>query len=379
MLDGIFNHCGAAHRWFNRYNAFEHEGAYNSVNSAQADYFIFYQHPHSYEGWWGHESLPKLDYRSQKLRDAIYRNADSAIQYWLAPPRAIDGWRFDVANMTARLGTYQAGREVWAEVRTAVKANYPDSYLLGEHFYDGTDLLQGDALDGNMNYIGFYYPILHWMSGKFDFGADGSRKTVPHVNFDGVAFQQQLLDYFSITPWQHALANYNLLNSHDRPRIITLLNGDLERLRTALVFLFTFVGIPSVYYGDEIGLPGGGDPDCRRCMEWDEGRWNKPLFELYQSLISMRKLTRALQKGALQWLLVESGVVAYARSLAGQSVITVLVPTPIDAMCTIPLGNLGLGEAEQWLAIDQGSVAIQAHSGALHVPMKSAVYMRCGA
>jgi alpha-glucosidase len=373
VLDGIFNHCGAAHRWFNRYQAFADVGAYNSVDSLYADYFVFYEHPHRYEGWWGHESLPKLNYRSQALREAIYRRDDSVIQYWLQAPRNIDGWRFDVANMTARQGTYQAGTEVWREVRAAVKAQFPSAYLLGEHFYDGTELLQGDALDGNMNYMGFYYPILHWMSQKFDFGADGQRKTIPCRGYNGIHFHRQLLDFISIVPWQHARANYNMLNSHDRPRMITLLQGDQARMRTALIFLFGYVGVPAIYYGDEIGMEGGADPDCRRCMVWDERQWPADLFEFYGRLIDLRKANRALQRGSLQWLVVAENVVVFARQLGNSITLIVLVYASDDVVLPIPLTRLGLSDKTLWQDVLQGKNYVGCDD-VLSVPSESAVY-----
>lgn len=324
MLDGVFNHTGASHRWFNKAGYFESIGAYDAEASPYDDFYIFNQHPDDYVGWWGFDSLPKLNYQSQKLRDAIYRDDDSVIKTWLKPPYNIDAWRFDVANMQARYEGYQAGYEVWKETRQAVKADFPNAYLMGEHFYDGSELCQGDALDAQMNYMGFYYPIFNWLTGIFDFNADGQYTRVPYQNCSGITFQQQLQQFLAQVPYQNALQMYNLLNSHDRPRLISVLQGDRQKLTTALIFLFSYVGVPSVYYGDEVGLEGEGDPDCRRCMPWDESQWDMTLFSQYQQLIALRKASAALKTGALQWLHVSDDAVVYCRFLGAQRFVIVL-------------------------------------------------------
>jgi alpha-glucosidase len=356
VIDGIFNHCGWAHEWFNRFDHFEGKGAYNDTSSPYYDFFTFKEHPNNYTGWWGFDSLPKLDYRSDKLRDAIYRDDNSVMKYWLKPPFNLDGWRFDVANMQARFEDYQAGLEVWQEVREALKPLGQEKYLMGEHFYDGSDLLQGDALDGIMNYMGFYYPIYHWLSGRYDFIGDGEGNEVPYANYDAETFKQQLQDFIGNIPWQNALAMYNMISSHDRPRMLTLLGGDKDKLITALVFLFSYVGVPAVYYGDEVGMEGGKDPDCRRTMIWDREQWDMPIWQAHQKLIEARLSAKSLQQGSLIWCGSEAPeVVAFGRELDGEVYLSVLAKEKNGQLVAIDTSALNLQGKGTWIGVLSGA------------------------
>lgn len=361
MLDGVFNHTGAAHNWFNKMGLFDEPGAYQKEASPYDDFYTFHAHPHSYVGWWDHDSLPKLDYRSEKLREEIYRKDDSVIKYWLKAPFKIDAWRFDVANMQARYEDYQQGLEVWREIREAVRPDYPDVYLMGEHFYDGSELCQGDALDGQMNYKGFYYPILNWLSGKFDFNNNGTFEFVPVNNFNATAFVEQVSHFMQQVPFQNALQMYNLLNSHDRDRFITLLDCDKVKLRTAMIFLFTYVGVPSVYYGDEIGLEGKQDPDCRRTMPWDEKDWDMALFEDYQSLIQIRLEHPALQTGSIQWLYSGNNVCVFSRFLANETLLVVLSKDQNNDAVSFDITKAGLEGKRIQRLYGKGKAKVEGH------------------
>ncbi len=373
MLDGIINHSGVASRWFNALNWYDEPGAYNAESSPYDDFYIFYQHPEQYEMWLGIPTLPKLNYRSEKLRNMVYRDADSVLKYWLKSPFSIDGWRFDVANMTARQEGFQGYLEVWREIRQELKALNPEAYLMGEHFFDGTDLLQGDCLDGNMNYQGFYFPVIRWLSEQHDFRADTGphRLTVPRNAHD---FVSQIQDFMSRLPLQIVLRMFNFLNSHDRPRLISLLQGNTQRLLTAMYCLFTFPGTPSVYYGDEIGLEGGPDPDNRRCMVWDEAEWNEKLFQRYQQLIQFRSQSEALQRGNLQWLLTTSNTVVYARFTSEETWVVVLSKDALEAQLEIPVWILGKLHGTAVSALDnqpypfaEGLLCVPEHSELLKI------------
>ena len=370
ILDGVFNHVGWGHRWFNRFGRFETQGAYQSEQSEYADFFSFQSHPDKYVGWFGFDSLPKLNFQSQKLRDYLYGASDSVMKFWLAEPYKLDGWRFDVANMTARYGTYQAGIEVWREVKASVRADYPDAYLLGEHFYDGSDLCQGDALDGVMNYMGFYYPVLYWLRDKVDFAADGQREHFPTTNYSGCSAQAQMAEYFAQIPEQQARSMLNLLTSHDRPRLNTLLEFNEDKLRAARFILFAYCGAPSIYYGDEIGLAGGDDPDCRRTMPWNREEWDESLFAEYQALISLRITSATLQHGALKWILITDDLLVFARIYQNDIILCVAPKNAANASeIDIPLWKIGvnnskfstlIGETQQYQCLD----------GTLRIPQK---------
>ncbi|MEI7773048.1 MAG: alpha-amylase family glycosyl hydrolase, partial [Chloroflexales bacterium] len=156
MLDIVPNHCGATHAWFTAAQADPH--------APTAEFFTFRKHPGEYESWLGIATLPKLDYRSQRLRELMYAGPEAIMRRWLRPPYRIDAWRIDVANMLGRQGPLNLGHKIGRGIRRAVKAERPDSYLLGEHFFDGTPHLQGDELDATMNYQGFTFPIWRWLA-----------------------------------------------------------------------------------------------------------------------------------------------------------------------------------------------------------------------
>jgi alpha-glucosidase len=345
IIDGVFNHTGMTSRWFNRGRVYPEPGAYQAEPSPYDDFYMFHNHPNSYESWWGIATLPKLDFRSQKLRDTIYGDRDSVVQYWLQPPRSVDGWRFDVANMTARHRAYQGYREVWSELRTAVKARFPDAYLLGEHSQDGTELLQGDCFDGLMNYQGFLVPLFYWLIGAY--GPVESQHRA-YANFTHMEFQEQISTFLYAVPWQIALMMYNAIDTHDRPRFLTASGDDRFAYRSAIVLLFSFVGVPAVYYGDEVGLPGSYDPDNRRCMPWNPAEWDTGLQDLYRTFIGIRKNSSALCRGSFQWLAADAPAVCFARFDDREIMITLVLERASDTPVAVSLRALGVraGEVE---------------------------------
>jgi len=136
-----------------------------------------------------------------------------------------------------------------------------------------------------------------------------------------------------------APAMLNLLDSHDTPRILTVLRGDVDRLLVAVAFLITYVGMPLVYYGDEVGLCGDMDPDCRRTMEWDETQWNHRIHDTYRRLIALRRAHPALRRGHLETLLTFDGVYAYRRVYEGDEVIVILNTRSAVTDLAIPTGS----------------------------------------
>ncbi len=303
VVDGVFNHTGIACRWFNKCKYYE-GGAYRDKNSPYYDFYSFQEHPRNYSSWCGIKSLPKLNFRSEKLRDILYRQADSVMKYWLREPFHMDGWRLDVANMIAREEDYQEHLSVLAEMRTSIKSAFPNTYILGEHFFDGCDFLQGNTLDATMNYIGFTRPVREWLSGK-DLGGTSSQFTAKDLDLQLTQVRSQL-------SWNIARQQYNLLNCHDLPRLSHLISSEKEKL--ALIFLFTYLGVPAVYYGDEIGISAGSTSESsRHSMPWDENRWDQNIQALYQKLIALRKNRSELDQGGIKTLYAENNVYSFAR------------------------------------------------------------------
>ena len=356
ILDVTPNHCGITHDWFVRARHDEH--------APTRDFFRFHGSD-QYECWLGVRSLAKLDYRSQALRAAMYEGDDSILRRWLRPPWRADGWRLDVANMVGRCGADQLAHEVGRGIRRAVKEEAPDSYLLGEHFHDGTPHLQGDELDASMNYRGFMFPTLEWLVGPEVPTAFRRGWASPHA-LSSEALLEQWQEYLAAIPWAVARQQFNLLGSHDTPRILTLVREDLRLLRIAVTLLFTFPGAPCVYYGDEVGLPGGRDPDNRRCMPWNPAQWNHDIWGEYRAIARMRREHEALRHGAWQPLLGQGDVVAFARESAQERCIVVAC-RGTDAPAAIPVRAAALADGSTLTELRSGATST-VQGGHLAVP-----------
>lgn len=328
VLDIVPNHCGSTHPWF--------QAALADPRAPEAEFFTFHHHPDEYECWLGVRSLPKLDYRSERLRDLMYAGPDAFMRRWMRPPYSIDGWRIDVANMLGRQGPWNMGHKLGRGIRRAVKSENPAAYLLGEHFFDGTPHLQGDELDATMNYQGFTFPVWHWLGGS------GAQRpwSDPHP-LPTAALAAQLTAFRAAIPWQIAIQQFNLLGSHDTPRVRSVLEPDPRRLRVAVALLFTYPGAPCVYYGDEVGLAGNGESESRRTMPWDEREWDHDLRALYQRLARLRRVSPALREGGFQFLYASGHTLAYLREAPGERLI-IVARRGDDGLAHLPVRHGGL-------------------------------------
>ena len=334
MLDIVPNHSGASNAWF--------LAAQSSASAVTADFYTFHQHPETYEAWMGHGSLPKLNYRSESLREFMYAGKDAIMRYWLRPPFSIDGWRLDVANMLARQNEIQLGHKIGRGMRRAVKAEKPEAYLIGEHFFDGTAHLQGDELDAVMNYQGFMFPVLQWLA-DFDVVEIWQRAWPDRQSLPTEAMAAQWETFLSAIPWQIAMQQFNLLDSHDTPRILTHVGEDVARAQLAIALLFTYPGVPCVYYGDEIGMVGAGDPDNRRCMIWDQEAWNYELHAYFKALIHLRRHSPALCHGGFQLVYAGGNTVSFIRE-APEERLLVVVRRASDGLEALPVRRADLAD-----------------------------------
>ena len=315
ILDFTPNHIGFHHPWFVEAKA--------NPASETAEYF--HRHPQTgeFEHWLGVPLLVKLNYNSQALRDAIYRQPDSPIRKWLKPPYSIDGWRLDVANMTGNYWHRQNSGEVWREMRQAIKEENPKAYMMGEYFQDSSPWLQGDGLDAAMNYQGFNTPVRRWM-GKSDLGVEENKADGDRSPFPTESLALQWRQYLTAIPYVIALQQFNQIGSHDISRPLRIAAGDRAMVKAGTALLMGFPGTPCIYYADEIGMDGGRDPDNRRCMPWDESQWDWDLRDFHQRVISIRKNSHALQHGGFQILYAAGDLIAFQRqSLMEQMMVIV--------------------------------------------------------
>jgi alpha-glucosidase len=341
IIDIVPNHCGVLHPWF--------QAALADASAPTAEYFTFRKHPDDYECWLGVRSLPKLNYRSPALREVIYRGESSVFRHWLKPPYAIDGWRVDVANMLARHGPDQLERDVWEGIRAAVKGVNPEAYLLGENFFDGSPQLQGDSLDAAMSYAGFMKPALFWLN-RFEVDQQAEpRKVVSEIPWPAQAMIDTWQAYRASIPWQIATQQFNLLGSHDTPRILTQVGDKPALNRLAVALLMTYVGVPCIYYGDEIGLRARDALEARNCMPWVSEEWDHDLRAYYQTLIHLRRTSPALISGGFQTLLAEENVLAYLRDSDKEQIIVVANRGPGDRPAgPLPVAHGALGDGTEF-------------------------------
>lgn len=315
VLDGVFNHIGIKHPWFSSTCDIKGKGAQISEESPFSDYFIFDNHPDNYHCWLGIDTLPRLNFQSEKLRREIYGESSSPVQHWLRSPWKIDGWRFDVANMIARDGEIQLHKTVWPELISAARSANSESYLFGEHFFDGNSMVGPNLLDGIMNYLGFNFPIREWLTGT-------DRRNHP-VSPTAQRFSKALDQIRSLIPPQWQLSMFNQLSSHDIPRLSSVLDEDH---RTSLhiiaaAIMFGYPGVPCIYYGDEIGMCGGPDPYNRQPMRWNQKDWDIELFNIYRKLIHARRSIKALQFGGYTEIAADRDIFFFSRIFGAERVL----------------------------------------------------------
>ncbi|ELV7527935.1 maltodextrin glucosidase [Edwardsiella ictaluri] len=360
LLDGVFNHTGDTHRWFDRPRCGE-DGACHHPASPQRERYSFDADGRAL-GWKGEPSLPKLDYASVRVIDSIYRADDSVIRYWLRPPYAIDGWRLDVIHMLGEGGSARGNLHHLAEMYRAVKAENPQAYVLGEHFGDARRWLQAGVEDGAMNYMGFALPLRAFLA-----GVDVACQP---IRLRAEACASWMESYRAGLSQTQQLCQFNQLDSHDTARFITLLRGNRQRMMLALTWLFTWIGVPCLYYGDEIGLAGENDPYCRAPFPWETAQWDGVLHSLCHQLAQMRRRYVALRRGACQVIHADGETLLFIRRLERQSILVAIQRTgegEVSLPCT-PLLPTGA-----WRALcGAGRLAVGVETLTLRLPAESA-------
>ena len=342
ILDGVFNHCGSFNKWMDRERIYEGEedyepGAYVSADSPYRSYFRFFKEgpenwPYNgnYDGWWGHDTLPKLNYEdSVKLENYILYIG----RKWVSPPYNVDGWRLDVAADLGRSNEYN--HEFWQKFRRAVKDANPNALILAEHYGDPSDWLKGDEWDTVMNYDAFMEPVTWFLTGMEKHSDEAREELLGNIdNFIGSMAHH--MSNMLIPSLQVAM---NELSNHDHSRFLTRTNhmvGRVEHLgpeaaneyvnkavmREAVVMQMTWVGAPTVYYGDEAGVCGFTDPDNRRSYPW--GHEDQELIAFHKEAIRIHKAHPALKTGSLKILGGEENILSYARFKGHDRIIVVI-------------------------------------------------------
>ena len=406
ILDGVFNHCGSFNKWLDRERIYEagkgyEPGAYVAQDSPYHTFFKFYNEhnwPYNefYDGWWGHDTLPKLNYEgSEKLMEDIMRIGAK----WVSPPFNADGWRLDVA---ADLGhSPEFNHKFWKEFRRVVKEANPEAIILAEHYGDAMSWLQGDEWDTVMNYDAFMEPVSWFLTGmekhsdEFNQGLLGNSESfIGAMTYHMPAFYAPSL-YTAM----------NELDNHDHSRFLTRTNHRVGRvanvgpyaaaentnkavLREAVVIQMTWPGAPTLYYGDEAGQVGFTDPDNRRTYPW--GQEDQELIRFYKEMIAVHRRFPVLAMGSLKFLCHDYNVLSYGRFNQEEQVIVIINNRNERVHVEIPVWLTGINRSSvakltQVFATDAVGFSseekeIEAPAGILEMdllPLSGVVLHRC--
>ena len=360
ILDGVFNHCGSFNKWMDRERVYEGQesyapGAYISADSPYRSYFDFrekepehWPYNGSYDGWWGHDTLPKLNYEeSKELEEYILKIG----RKWVSPPFNADGWRLDVAADLGRTNEYN--HLFWKKFRAAVKEANPDAIILAEHYGAPKDWLLGDEWDTVMNYDAFMEPVTWFLTGM-EKHSDESRE---ELRGNAYHFVNSISHHMSDMLTPSLQVAMNELSNHDHSRFLTRTNhmvGRAEHLgpwaageyvneavmREAVVMQMTWVGAPTVYYGDEAGVCGFTDPDNRRTYPW--GNENQELLTFHKDMIRIHKSYKALRTGSLKMLAWREHVLAYGRFTENEQIIVIINNNCESETVAVPVWEAGV-------------------------------------
>jgi cyclomaltodextrinase len=310
VLDGVFNHASDHHPFFADAVRRGPRSEYWNWFSIHGEAVSTVPEP-NYDCWAGVPSMPEWNQRNPEVREYLL----SVVRHWIRE-FGIDGWRLDT--------TEYLPPDFVRAIDAATKEVNSDAYVLGEVMGLGTPWFRHDALDGVMHYKLWERLVAFIAEEKWD-------------------AERLASSLHSIWHSYTESGNYNsmtLLGSHDKPRFLTLCGGDKRKLLLATAFLFTSPGAPAIYYGDEIGLEGGEDPDNRRCFPWDETAWDRDLLTAVRGLVELRHRLPALRRGSLTPASAEGRVIAFRRELRGERVLITLNADKEKA-ALVPLGMEG--------------------------------------
>lgn len=359
ILDGVFNHCGSFNKWLDRECIYENapgyeKGAYVAEDSPYNTFFKFRErqwpyNPH-YDGWWGHDTLPKLNYEeSPSLFDYIMHVG----RKWVSPPYNVDGWRLDVAADLGQSGEYN--HYFWKEFRRNVKEANPDALVLAEHYGDPTEWLKGDEWDTVMNYDAFMEPLSWFLTGVEKHSDEYRQDQLGNPD----SFFGSMRHFMTRFHTQSLLVAMNELSNHDHSRFLTRTNRKVGRtaylgpeaagegidksiMRLAVMIQMTWPGAPTIYYGDEAGLCGWTDPDNRRAYPW--GSEDQELIDFHKEIIRIHKDYQALKTGSILFLHGQYSFISYGRFDEQDKFVIAINSGEQPVSIDLPVWRLGMTE-----------------------------------
>ncbi len=328
VLDGVFNHSSRGFFFF-------HDVLENGPHSPWVNWFKIEgwplapytgETPANYGSWGGNRALPEFNHDNPEVREYIMEIAE----YWIK--FGIDGWRLDVPFEIKTPG-------FWQEFRDRVKAVNPDAYIVGEVWHDSREWLDGTQFDGVMNYL-FAGPTIAFAAGdRVDLDQVQSRDYKPYPPLFAAEYAAKIQELLELYPWEIQLTQLNLLASHDTARLMSIAGNDIPSVELATLLLMTFPGAPSVYYGDEVGLPGALDPDSRRGFPL-ESNWNQEILKYHRDLIALRHAYPCLRTGNYKVLYAQGAVYVFARTLGTEELTIAVNVGTAEAKANLEAVNL---------------------------------------
>lgn len=306
ILDGVFNHCGEDSKYFNRFNNYDSIGAYQSKDSKYYDWFSFNEFPENYVCWQGLSELPEFNKYNKSFLDFILYSENSIVNRWLC--RGIDGWRLDACDLLPD----------WfiKEIYSTIKRNNSEAIVIGELWNDATNFnhmknnefrcfMSGSELESVTNYP------LHGLILEFS-----------KSNYTPNDFKKRYYSLLENFPKEYFYSSQNFLSTHDIERVLTLLDENINFLRFAVLLLMTLPGVPFIYYGDEIGMIGGRDPDNRKPFSWNN--INEDILDIYKQFIALRNSYDAFKKGNIYFLDNSLSILAFIREYNDERLLVLL-------------------------------------------------------
>ncbi|MBP3807210.1 MAG: glycoside hydrolase family 13 protein [Eubacterium sp.] len=403
ILDGVFNHCGSFNKWLDKERIYDQnpdyeKGAYVSADSPYRGFFKFMDENAwpcngSYNGWWGHDTLPKLNYEeSQKLHDYIMKIG----RKWVSPPYNCDGWRLDVA---ADLGySEDYNHSFWRDFRSAVKDANPEAIILAEHYGNPKSWLEGDQWDTIMNYGAFMEPITWFLTGVEKHSDEFRGDFLGNADF----FLGTIRNYMSYMMYNSLYVSMNELSNHDHSRFLTRTNHRVGRIQTvgaetanenvsrgimrmAVTFQMTWPGAPTIYYGDEAGVCGWTDPDSRRTYPW--GHEDHEMIQFHKDIIAIHNQYQCLRTGSLKFLHGEYRMIAFGRFNFKEAVAVIINSDYVDKEIKLHVRELGVHNnrtmkrvmmtTEEGYTLDEQIAMVQNNVLTVVVPKNSCLVYTC--
>ena len=321
IFDAVFNHSGSDFFAFKDLIKNQQQSKYKEwyfidswpVSQAKDKYYTFAN---------GCENMPKLNTNNEEVKEYLL----SVGEYWIKEI-GIDGWRLDVCD--------EVGHEFWIAFRKRIKKANKNTIIIGEIMHEANSFLKGDQLDGIMN-----YPFKNAIIDFFGKNIINAREFLDIMAENRVLYMDSIIRQM-----------WNLIGSHDTKRIYNECEGNINKIKLAIAYQFLYIGVPYIYYGDEIGLDGEDDPDNRKCMIWDEENQNKDLLNFYKMMIKLRKANKELIYGDFEEIYCKNDLLAFKRVLKDTNILVLFNNSDKDEVIELNLNckgtNLITGEIEK--------------------------------